>query len=149
VLRRALVDGYNLLYRMEGHQVERQKGMLARERLVQELGTVLGTVAERLTVVFDGRAGVEPEAAVERGVNVVFALSADAWIEREVRTAEDPASLLVVSSDRLVRQSAEAAGAETMGCGEFLELCDRLRRTRSTRRPARTFTRRLGDAFPT
>ncbi len=147
--RHAFVDGYNLLHHIEGPRAG-QRGHTARERLIRRIERVVGTLADRVTLVFDGRGDAETEV-LSTAVEVVFArapLSADLWIEREVQAVDDPGSVLVVSSDRLVRQSADAAGVETMGCSEFLERCEAIRRPSPTVRNGRRFQRRLGDAFP-
>jgi predicted RNA-binding protein with PIN domain len=83
---------------------------------------------------------------------VVFSpahLSADAWIERAAHDGARARPMLVVTSDRLEREAASASGADTMGCGDFLELCDRAERTLATRRPAVPPPRpTIGDRFP-
>lgn len=149
--RHALVDGYNLLCRLEGKCNRRGGGAAARHRLVRRIEHAVGTIVDRMTIVFDGLDARDEEVWPHSIVRVVFArppLSADLWIEREVRAALDPSSLLVISSDRMIRQSAEAAGAETMGCSEFLELCGSAGQSRQRAFKSLSFERRLEDLFP-
>lgn len=146
--RHVFVDGYNLLHHIEGPPAGRG-GDSARARLIRRIERMVGALADRVTIVFDGRGDADVEA-LSTVVDVVFArapFSADLWIEREVRRAMTPAGLLVVTSDRAVRQSAEAAGVETMGCSESLERCAAIRTPSQRASPSQGFDRRLGDAF--
>ena len=149
-----IIDGYNFL----GH---RDKGLAGRGRgiessrhdLVSQLESMVGELASRITVVFDGVAEggpcVEPSA-----VDVMYSpagKSADALIHQMLLSAKSPEDILVVSSDRVVRDAASAAGAESMAVAVFQ---DWLReavaglRDRAGRRSQANFKSKLGDFFP-
>jgi predicted RNA-binding protein with PIN domain len=147
-----IVDGYSLLHRRDGG-LDGSPGslMVARERLIRQLEEVLGDVADRITVVFDGTGDTESTALESEVVEVIFSPShrtADTVVERMVYLSPDPARVLVVTSDRAERDTVAARGAHTMSCGDFLELCAR-RRSRPQRRssPGRGGPT-LGDFFP-
>ncbi len=77
--------------------------------------------------------------------------TADTVIERMVQQSPSPEDILVVTSDRMERESVMAAGAHTMSCGEFMEWSERCernlaRRASSAGQPAPRAT--LGDFFP-
>lgn len=124
-----LIDGHSLLHRMPACAAAHRAGRLyeARRRLVQRLEQVAGAIGGRVTVVFDGRADGGPSIEESGGpVDVIFSparLSADAVIERRVAADARPARILVVTSDRLERETVDAAGADTMSCGDFLAWC--------------------------
>ena len=124
-----LVDGHSLLHRMPACAAAHRAGRLyeARRRLVERLERVAGAIGGQVTVVFDGRADGGPSVEESGGpVEVVFSparLSADAVIERRVAAAARPGQILVVTSDRLERETVDAAGADTMSCGDFLAWC--------------------------
>lgn len=108
-----LLDGNNLLGRLGGG---------TRERLVTELSELARRKRKRLTVVFDGppESG-RPKVQSLGDVTVVYAAprSADEEIVRRVREARDPRGVTVVTDDRLLAESAAAAGARTTGVPEF------------------------------
>ena len=154
--QRVIVDGYSLLYH-EPRLKHPSAGQLqtAREQLIARLTAVAGLLADRITVVFDGRdlPGDQPEKAPSV-VEVIFSpehQTADTVIERLAHHSANPAGLLVITSDRAERDTVGAAGGQTMGCSEFLEVLARteaeLRRKEAAmhqRVPAPT----LGDFFP-
>lgn len=148
-----IVDGYSLLYRMSS-AMPTNLGEIARHQLQQMLEEVAPSLAERITVVFDGRTrDREPDA--ERGrVEIIFSpgnLTADSVIERMVCESNKPQEILVITSDIAERKTVEAAGAQSMSCGDFLEWCKntkqeigRARQDHAERIPPFT----LGDFFP-
>jgi uncharacterized protein len=105
-------------------------------------------------VVFDGTGKGRETEAGRSSVEVVFSPghhTADTVIERLVHEAPDPGGILVVTSDRAERETVDAAGAHSMGCGDFLVWCDQQRHAlASTAGVLRRKTPKstLGDFFP-
>ena len=145
-----IVDGHSLLYR-DAALAQRQRdgqGAAARWRLVRKLDRVAGSLARRITVVFDGRAEGGPgDEPTSRAVEILYSpgdRTADAIIERLVLTAPDRQRITVITSDRMERESVEAAGAQSLGCGDFLDRLDRAPPASSATPPPHT----LGEHFP-
>ena len=151
-----IVDGYSLLYH-EPRLKHPAAGQLqsAREQLIARLNAVAGLLADRITVVFDGRdlPGDQPEREPSV-VEVIFSpahQTADTMIERLAHHSVNPAGLLVITSDRAERDTVGAAGAHTMGCTEFLELLVQTEaelRRRAAAMHQRVPAPTLGDFFP-
>ncbi|MBI2439942.1 MAG: NYN domain-containing protein [Lentisphaerae bacterium] len=125
-----IIDGYNLIYRC-GAELGIAPGSLAsrRRQFIQLLERALGLLAERITVVFDGRAGDRPAEPESLVVEVLFSpgnKTADTVIEQLVFKAGKSGGAVVVTSDRPERETAEAAGAATMACSIF---CAQLKET--------------------
>ena len=128
-----IIDGYNLIHRigdyLSGVPMFRAGGVprdLAgkRRRLIQLLEKTVGILAERITVVFDGRSGGGPDEQESTVVEVLFSprdKTADTVIEQLVFQAGPAGKVVVVTSDRLERETTEAAGAETKACSVFLD----------------------------
>ena len=140
-----IIDGYNLIHRigdyLSGVPMFQAGGVprdLAgkRRRLIQLLEKTVGILAERITVVFDGRSGGGPARSVTHSVaggpdeqeslvvEVLFSprdKTADTVIEQLVFQAGPAGKVVVVTSDRLERETTEAAGAETKACSVFLD----------------------------
>ena len=149
-----IIDGYSLMHR-RGRPGKRPGNlMIARQHLVRKLEEVAGSLAERITVVFDGTRQGGAEGYEAAAIEIVFSPSdktADTIIERLVHEASDPAGILVVTSDRLERETTGAAGAETMSCGDFLDVCERARHDASRKTRAshgKPSGAKLGDFFP-
>ncbi|MCX6996157.1 MAG: NYN domain-containing protein [Kiritimatiellaeota bacterium] len=151
-----IVDGYNLLHHEPGSKgLATSQLMVEREKLIVRLSAVVGLLAERITVVFDGQdlPGEPPERELS-AVEVIFSpvnQTADTVIERMAHRSAQPAGLLVVSSDHAERNTVSAIGVRTTSCTDFLEL---LRRTEAGLQRQATATHRrvpaprLGDFFP-
>lgn len=126
----------------------------ARDRLVEQLNPLVGELAERVTVIFDGRYGGGP-AIPATLVEVQFSpghLTADSVIERLVEGRRgDCQGIAVISSDRLERDTVEASGTHTISCRSFIEMMAEARSALS-RRAGRTdpadAPATLGDFFP-
>ena len=155
-----IIDGYSLIHR-RGRPGERPGNLMtARQRLIRNLEEVAGSLAERITVVFDGAGS--PKSKGEYGgegyessiVEVLFSPSdktADTLIERMVHEAPNSTGIMVVTSDRLERETTGAAGADTMSCGEFLAWCEQTQRELSRQaggRYKKNSGSMLGDYFP-
>ncbi len=155
--RWVLIDGYSLVHRDATTARVHRDGRLfeARRRLIRRLDRIAPQLGTRVTVVFDGRDGGGPDPESPAGpVEVVFSpsgLSADVWIERAAHDGARTRPMLVVTSDRLERESTSASGADTLGCGDFLDLCARIEAGLSAaaqRATAPAPRRTLGDLFP-
>ena len=134
-----IIDGYNLIHRTgnyrSGAPAFRAVGVARdlagkRRRLIQLLEKTVGILAERITVVFDGRSGGDghsdggPDEQESSVVEVLFSprdKTADTVIEQLVFKAGPVGKVMVVTSDRLERETTEAVGAETMACSVFLD----------------------------
>jgi predicted RNA-binding protein with PIN domain len=151
-----IIDGYSLLHRDENFNPASGDGLLvARQRLIRELEGLADVLADRITVVFDGRESEEPAGKdVVAVVEVIFSppeKTADTVIERMVYKSAAPDKIMVVTSDRRERETVTASGAQAMSCGQFLELCERKhaelqRKTAPKRHEPSGPT--LGDFFP-
>lgn len=149
-----IIDGYSLLHRFDPEGARRPAGLQsARQKLVRHVEDIAAGRADRVTIVFDGRESGAGEGYESPAVEVLFSpagRTADAVIERLVHDCPTPESILVVSSDRLERQTVSARGAQTMGCGDFLAEGEQRRQHQprhhapSSRAPRPT----LGDFFP-
>lgn len=120
-----IIDGYSLLHRDESARKLLGRSLaLARRNLLEKLERHGAALADRITVVFDGR-GAHQDGSLEAGpVEVRFSdgsKTADTVIEQFVGAHPSPRDLWVVTSDRLERETVEAAGANSMSCIEFLE----------------------------
>jgi len=127
----------------------------ARFGLARVLDELVGELAGKITVVFDGTTGGKDEVFQNPELQVVFSpadMTADSVIERMVSKAQDPGGILVVSSDRGERYTVGAAGALTMSCQNFIDLIKECRQTlsrqlvRRAKRP--TPGQSLGEFFP-
>jgi predicted RNA-binding protein with PIN domain len=117
---RLIVDGLNVLgARPDGWWRDRPAAMV---RLVERLERLAEREGIAVEVVFDGREHATVAAAASR-IGVGFAPggpnAADREIAARARAAADPGEILVVSSDRRLRASIKAAGAASVGAGEF------------------------------
>ena len=120
-----LVDGYNFLHASLLGGQDRSQWWTAPQR-----ARVLGAVAEaapaaRVTVVFDGDRpaadrprGAEPGA--DEPVAALYAPSADEWLVRRVKAADDPTSVAVVTADRRLADRVRHHGARVVAPRDFL-----------------------------
>lgn len=115
----AVIDGYNVTKRAWPELALSEQ----RDRLVSALAAVHARTHCDVTVVFDG-ADVGPVPAERRpGVRVRFSAAneeADAVVVREVAALPLSVPVVVVSSDREVRDQAEAEGATVVSSDTFL-----------------------------
>jgi predicted RNA-binding protein with PIN domain len=148
-----LIDGYSLLHRDPVLAARLSRDLPgARRHLVRRLSAVAGGLAEKTTIVFDGRAGGSPEEAGDAGLEVLFSpphQTADTVIERLVGRAAEPGAISVVTADRGEQETVSAAGARVISCAQFLDLC-REQEARGAGRTARPASppATLGDYFP-
>jgi predicted RNA-binding protein with PIN domain len=115
---RLIVDGNNVIgSRADGWWRDRRA---ATRRLVAELQARARRTGERIAVVLDGRPLAGLPEGVHDGVLVAYARrrgrdAADDRIVEEVAHDADPASLVVVTSDRALAARVRALGARVEG----------------------------------
>ncbi len=153
---RWIIDGNNLLHRIPPlQQMLARDAEQARQNLLSMLAGILGIVGvDEIVLVFDGRGDRVGRLQPLPGLTVLYSsdkLSADAVIERLVSSADEPSRWRVVTSDRMERETAHAAGAETMGCGDFIDWMEQQQRNMQgslAQRRRREVPPTLGDLFP-
>ncbi|HYH49117.1 MAG TPA: NYN domain-containing protein [Acidimicrobiia bacterium] len=124
---RHLVDGMNVIgSRPDGWWRDLDAAVV---RLARCLAGWQAAEGGDVTVVFDGRPPPGFETLELAAVSVEFAgrgREADDEIVRRLGTDPDPASVTVVTSDRLLAERARAAGAgHVVGAGGFRRMLDR------------------------
>ena len=148
-----IIDGYSLIHRdPQLKQLIPHNFAEARSKLIRKLETGSGVSASRVTVVFDGQSGGLSHEQGTSATEVYFSpanATADTVIERWTVAYASTMNILVVTSDRLERETVTAAGAQCMSCAGFLDKLSGQRssmaHTLSRKKPP-SFT--LGDAFP-
>jgi predicted RNA-binding protein with PIN domain len=119
-----IVDGNNVIgSRPDGWWRDRAG---ATRRLVAALQRRAATSEDRIAVVLDGAPLPDVPEGVHRGVLVAYATrsgrdAADDRIVREVTSDADPASLVVVTSDRGLAERVRSLGATVEGAGSLLD----------------------------
>ena len=150
-----IIDGNNLIYSDPNLRALREGDFDgARRKLARDLDSLATTLAPRISLVFDGTIGGKGIGYGTSVIDVEFSsadMTADGVIERIVYNAPNKADITVVTSDRVERDTVEAAGAHSISCKTFLE--DLAQETVSlTRHVTKTQNRlppgRLGDFFP-
>jgi predicted RNA-binding protein with PIN domain len=135
-----LIDGYNLLHAMGvlRGRAGPQGLEKARQRLLGLLLGALGAEASNATVVFDAAgapAGIKDEQEYQ-GIHVRFAVhqeQADDLIEELIQRSSAPKQLTVVSDDHRLQQAARRRHCPVLGCLDFVEELERIRRRHKTK----------------
>jgi predicted RNA-binding protein with PIN domain len=112
------VDGYNIIGAWPRLKKKFQKGELdvCRELLLEDLAAIAPADYEVVCVFDDGRLAADDQPREEQYfglVRVVYASSADSYIETSVRTLAktETRPLIAATSDAMIRYAADAAGA--------------------------------------
>ncbi|MGD1994843.1 MAG: NYN domain-containing protein [Anaerolineae bacterium] len=115
-----LIDGHNLIGQLPDLSLDDPDD---EAKLVDRVRRYCFRHHRRATVVFDrGLPGGPSYRLSSPEVKVFFATSgatADGLIKRHLRQVQDPAGLLVVSSDRAVQAAARRRGARVVTAAEF------------------------------
>jgi nicotinic acid mononucleotide adenylyltransferase/predicted RNA-binding protein with PIN domain len=125
--RRLIVDGNNVIgSRPDGWWRDREG---AARRLIASLQALARRTGDRISVVLDGRPLADVPEGVHDGVLVAYATragrdAADDRIVVEVERDRDPASLVVVTSDRALADRVRPHGVTVEGAGTLLAQLD-------------------------
>ena len=130
---RLVIDGMNVIgTRPDGWWRDRDRAV---RRLYERLSTYAyaDTTPATVTLVLEGRRSPTLPTEPTESVTVAFARqrgrhAADDRIVELVADDEDPASILVITSDRDLRRRVEELGASVESSGAFLERLDRFER---------------------
>jgi predicted RNA-binding protein with PIN domain len=128
-MRRVIVDGNNVIgSRPDGWWRDRAG---ASRRLIRALQRLAAASDDRFAVVLDGRPLPDVPEGVHSGVLVAYATrtgrdAADDRIVAEVARDRDPASLVVVTSDRRLAERIRAYGVRVEGTGLLLDRLGRV-----------------------
>jgi len=119
-----IVDGYNLIRCSPSLREREREGLEGgREALLEELARYRRLKGHEITVVFDGMGNphLGTRSYRRKGIRVVFTGSgrADDWIKGEVGRGR---KVVVVTSDREIREHVERVGSIAIGSGEFEEI---------------------------
>ena len=147
-----IIDGHNLLHKQSDLVFLINKSQeQARSALIRLIEPIATRITSQTTVVFDGQErGSDPILSTKQ-IDVLYApaqLTADGMIERLVTQSQDPRTICVVTSDRLVQQTVSGSGAQIQSAEDFILQQNRADKiTYSTRmRPGQK--PKLGDIFP-
>ena len=113
-----IIDGYNFIFGMYGLQhAEIQK---VREKFLLRLQNYTEKKKVDLEVVFDAREKEYPlTTSLGKGLKIVFCPDADDYIRNTVRDNHNPASILVISSDKEITRDVRKKGAKIKSPSEF------------------------------
>lgn len=115
-----LVDGWNIAHAWPDVRRHWQEGPGATAAALEARLRILHDRAgQEVTLVFDGRGNAPADApeAREGGVRVIYTdagVSADAYMERFVASADEPAALRVGTGDRALANAVFAMGADVL-----------------------------------
>ncbi len=127
-----LLDGYNVLHAgILGGRDRSQWWTESRRRELLERAARFDARAE-VWIVFDGSEdpvdasdrGDSSDPGPETGPRCVFAPSADDWLVEQVRRADRPERITVVTADRRVAGRVQGRGAQVVSPGAFLARCN-------------------------
>lgn len=130
------IDGYNLLHKSAALRPLAQEDFeAAREGLIDQVAHFCMATGHQVTIVFDGLSRHEPEHVDHYrnvpGLKVLYApknRSADAVIERLVYGEPRRIEVVVVSTDRGLRDICTGMGALVMDADNFLTVAGDARR---------------------
>jgi hypothetical protein len=110
-----LVDGHSVLHAPEWRAIHQRAPASARDRLAGVLQHLQDASTWRITLVFDGKAGIRHP---RRPSDIVIAYSqkgesADSVIERLVGQSGKASEIMVVTADQAERTTVESLGAQS------------------------------------
>lgn len=117
-----LIDGHNLIGQLPHLHLDDPHD---EAKLLEHLRRYRAKTGHSITVVFDSGLSYRPGVTKKQGgITVQFApsgKSADQLIIRRIRKVKDSQAVMVVTSDRAIRQAATQAGIRVLNSSEFAQ----------------------------
>ena len=130
-----LLDGYNISNQLPIKSLDKLEDQ--RKNLVSfiERNRPQGSVRNKVTIVFDGRAGIEYQQ-MSVSVEVVFSKDeiADNKIRSIVEKARNKKNIIVVTDDREIQYAVKANGAKVLSVKDFLAQGNKSQASRTSNR---------------
>ncbi|MEP7015562.1 MAG: NYN domain-containing protein [Verrucomicrobiota bacterium] len=124
--RYLIVDGHSVIFAwQELLKLHHRRTSLAREALIKRLRDYQDWTGVRVVVVFDGKGSRVSEMTDPNDVQVFYSRRgqpADSVIERLASKYAEQFNLVVATADGLVRETANASGAETISPDSLREI---------------------------
>ncbi len=118
-----IIDGHNLLHRASDlREIMGRNPEEAREVLIHKLNLLRSGKRIKISLVFDGDRVGQPSRQNVGGISVTYSIkpvTADTLIKRMLQKHENPANVLVVSSDNSILQYAKTYRAQVLRSEEF------------------------------
>jgi predicted RNA-binding protein with PIN domain len=140
VVMRFLIDGYNLM-----HAMGLLNGPVGPNGLAKARTQLFGRLAtnhadtDSVMLVLDARGAVagvhENETRGPIEIHYAVREEADDFIERQIAHDAAPAKLVVVSSDRRLRDAAKRRGCESWPSLDYVDWLERTQRERARAKP--------------
>ena len=136
-MRHFIIDGYNALFKIKSLL---RKPYQTREGFIQyiRVSKPFGSIRNRVTIVFDGTAGVVfNQKHFYAPINVIFAKneSADDLIIRMVKAEKNSGEIIVVTDDREVREKTQSLGCSTLSVLQFFKDLTKKKETEEKEKP--------------
>ena len=113
-----IIDGYNFIFGIYSFKHEELQEV--RTKFLLRLSKYVDRKNVTAEVVFDsGQEDLWPSTFFGKGVKVVFSENADDYIREKVEKSNNPASVMVVSSDREIVRDVRKQGAKIKSPQEF------------------------------
>lgn len=136
-MRHFIIDGYNALFKIKSLL---RKPYQTREGFIQYISVSkpFGSIRNRVTIVFDGTAGVvSNQKHFHAPINVIFAKneSADDLIIKIAKTENKSGEIIVVTDDREVREKTQLLGCSTLSVLQFFKDLTKKKETEEKEKP--------------
>ena len=136
-MKHYILDGYNALFKIKPLL---KKPYQTRDGFIQyiKVSQPFGSIKNKVSVVFDGKAGVVSEIKPSHSfLNVFFSKneSADDMIVRIVKKERNQSETIVVTDDREVKEKVKLLGCSTLSVFEFFNELTRVKNHQEKEKP--------------
>jgi len=123
--KKIIIDGYNLL-RCDAWPVTKERDLEGqRDDLIRQLQTYAAKQGDSIVVVFDNSSGAMKQIHHGSLLKIVYSPAskeADEVIQQMIRKAPSARNIVVVSTDRAIRNTAKDHGAVSMRSESFCNM---------------------------
>ena len=123
--KKIIIDGYNLLHCSAWPATKDRDLEGQRDNLIRQLQTYAARQGESIVVVFDNSRGAMKQILHGSLLKIVYSPAskeADEVIQQMIRKAPNTRNIIVVSTDRAIRNTAKDHGAISMRSESFCHL---------------------------